>query len=41
MEPFDINFAFRAIAGNNKRTEPIDTTLKISIRFLVGFHASN
>jgi hypothetical protein len=40
VEPLDINLAFRAIASNNQRTEPIDATLEISIRFLVGLHGS-
>jgi hypothetical protein len=38
VEPLDINLAFGAIASNNQRTEPIDTMLEISIRFLVGLH---
>jgi hypothetical protein len=41
VEPFDINLAFRAIAGNNKRTKPINTPLEISMCFLVGLHGSN
>jgi len=40
VEPLDIDLAFRAIARNNKRTEPIDATLEISIRFLVSVHGS-
>jgi hypothetical protein len=40
VKTLDIDLAFRAIASNNKRTEPIDSTLEISIRFLVFLHGS-
>jgi hypothetical protein len=40
VEPLNINLAFGAIASNNQKTEPIDTALKISIRFLAGLHGA-
>jgi hypothetical protein len=40
VEPLDINLALRAIACDDKKTEPIDATLESSIRFLGDLHGS-
>jgi hypothetical protein len=41
VEPLDLKLAFRAIACNNKKAEPIDAALEISIHFLCSLHALN
>jgi len=40
VEALDINLELRAIACDDKKTEPIDATLESSIRFLGVVHGS-
>lgn len=40
MESLDIDLAFRAITGNDEKTEPIDAALEIPVRFLGMLHGS-
>jgi hypothetical protein len=41
VEPLDIDLAFCAIACNNKKTEPINAVLEISVYFLGILHGLN
>jgi hypothetical protein len=40
VEPLDLDFANRAIACNDQKTEPVDVSLEIPIRFLAYSHDS-